>query len=449
MPQNFNTLRQKSRFFLILCDFASVISSLLLSYLILSRFSTSIGLKEGNLFSESELLVAAVALVASALQGGQSVSQLIAGLQLYSSALRTSTQTLMVAALAAYALGIDARPLLVTMLVIFPLTLIVGRWTLRQILRWLNRNQESLPVALLIGAHSDLELNLKRDGSIGFRPISIPNARDVAEVTRTIISSGASAVVLDRQLGNAREFRDLVWQAEDLGCKVMVSSPIGLMAPNDIAVLPTASHDLLVLSSASLRLSSRFVKRTFDLLVAPLLALATAPFLLLGMALIFLSGERSVFYKGARVGAKGQNFEMYKLRTMKTGIEQVGSFEVNKESLTEPKANSDLVTPVGKFLRRWSIDELPQLFQVISGTMSLVGPRPRLPGEHNESLILMRRLKVKPGLTGLWQISGRGDMPLNEAAELDVRYVDSWSMFSDVAIILRTLKTVITGRGAR
>ncbi|NDA48088.1 MAG: sugar transferase [Alphaproteobacteria bacterium] len=236
--------------------------------------------------------------------------------------------------------------------------------------------------------------------------------------------------------------------ASNSGC-ILVSSPIGLMAPNDIAVLPTASHDLLVLSSASLRLSSRFVKRTLDLLVAPLLALVTAPFLVLGIALIFLSGERSVFYKGARVGAKGRNFEMYKLRTMKTGNEQIGSFEVTKESLTEPKANSDLVTPVGKFLRRWSIDELPQLFQVISGTMSLVGPRPRLPGEHNESLILMRRLKVKPGLTGLWQISGRGDMPLNEAAELDVRYVDSWSMFSDVVIILRTLKTVITGRGAR
>ena len=156
-----------------------------------------------------------------------------------------------------------------------------------------------------------------------------------------------------------------------------------------------------------------------------------------------------MFYKGARVGAKGRNFEMYKLRTMKTESGHNGSFVAISESLTEPKANSDLVTPVGKFLRRWSIDELPQLFQVISGTMSLVGPRPRLPGEHNDSLILMRRLKVKPGLTGLWQISGRGDMPLNEAAELDVRYVDSWSMFSDVVIILRTLKTVITGRGAR
>lgn len=449
MPQKFITLRQKSRFFLILCDFASVICSLLLSYLILSALATSIGRTASNLFSESELIVAAIALMASALQGGQSVSQLIAGLQLYSSALRTSTQTLMVAAIVAYALSIEARPLLLTMLVVFPLTLIGGRWTLRQILRWLNRHQENLPVALLVGAHSDLELNLKRDGSIGFRPISIPNAQDIDEVTKTIVSCGASAVVLDRQLGNSREFRDLVWQAEELGCKVMVSSPIGLMAPNDIAVLPTASHDLLVLSSASLRLSSRFVKRTLDLLVAPLLALVTAPFLVLGIALIFLSGERSVFYKGARVGAKGRNFEMYKLRTMKTGNEQIGSFEVTKESLTEPKANSDLVTPVGKFLRRWSIDELPQLFQVISGTMSLVGPRPRLPGEHNESLILMRRLKVKPGLTGLWQISGRGDMPLNEAAELDVRYVDSWSMFSDVVIILRTLKTVITGRGAR
>ncbi len=449
MPQKFITLRQKSRFFLILCDFASVICSLLLSYLILSALSTSIGRTASNLFSESELIVAAIALMASALQGGQSASQLIAGLQLYSSALRTSTQTLMVAAIVAYALSIEARPLLLTMLVVFPLTLIGGRWTLRQILRWLNRHQENLPVALLIGAHSDLELNLKRDGSIGFRPISIPNARDIGEVTKTIVSCGASAVVLDRQLGNSREFRDLVWQAEELGCKVMVSSPIGLMAPNDIAVLPTASHDLLVLSSASLRLSSRFVKRTFDLLAAPLLVLVTAPFLVLGIALIFLSGERSVFYKGARVGANGRNFEMYKLRTMKTESRQIGAFTATSESLTEPKAHSDLVTPVGKFLRRWSIDELPQLFQVISGTMSLVGPRPRLPGEHNDSLILMRRLKVKPGLTGLWQISGRGDMPLNEAAELDVRYVDSWSMFSDVAIILRTLKTVITGRGAR
>ena len=164
MPQNFFTLGQKSRFFLILCDFTSVICSLLLSYLILSAISTSVGLTVGNLFSKSELIIAAISLVASALKAGQSVSQLIAGLQLYSSALRTSTQTLMVAAIVAYAMSIEARPLLLTMLIVFPLTLIGGRWTLRQILRWSNRHQENLPVALLVGAHSDLELNLKRDG---------------------------------------------------------------------------------------------------------------------------------------------------------------------------------------------------------------------------------------------------------------------------------------------
>jgi lipopolysaccharide/colanic/teichoic acid biosynthesis glycosyltransferase len=189
----------------------------------------------------------------------------------------------------------------------------------------------------------------------------------------------------------------------------------------------------------------------FDLLVTPIVVFFAAPVLILGVVLVALLDGFPVWYRATRVGAGGKPFTMYKIRTMRP----ISEFRENHETIGDESAMSSIkaesvrVTRVGRVLRRWSIDELPQLFHVVAGTMSLVGPRPRLLDEHSENALLLRRLKVKPGLTGLWQVSGRGDVPLNEAAELDVRYVDSWSLFGDVVILIRTLKTVVTGRGAR
>ncbi len=449
MPLNDTANRKRVRRMLTVADTATAAVIVMMSSWVLRVASPSIGIPDDHLFDTAIAAVLVVVLGVVALLSSQAVSQVIAGIQLYSSALRVATQALALAAIAGYALDLEARALLAFLVPLLPTGLIAERWMLRQFLRWQNRRTRDLPSALLIGSHAELEVALKSDVSLGYQPLSLLSANNGDEVENAIVATKASAVILDRQLGNASEFRNLVWRAEELGCRVMVSTPVGLMAPNDIAVVPTASHDLMVLSSASLQLSSRVVKRTFDLLVTPVLVLVTSPFLLLGMLLVLLADGAPLFHKGKRVGADGTLFSMYKLRTLPLASTPPDAFNLDAENLSKKKVVPAQATRVGRFLRRWSIDELPQLFQVISGTMSLVGPRPRLPSEHDDSLILLRRLKVKPGLTGIWQVNGRGDLSLNEAAELDVRYVDSWSMFGDLVILLRTLKTVMLGRGAR
>ena len=378
-------------------------------------------------------------------------SGLAAGLDLYSTALTNSFTALLATSLVAFVLSIDARWLVLGLTFVLPVMLIAARWALRQFLRFGNRSVDEPPTALLVGVHPELETTLKRETSLGFRPVSVASITSADELELAIQSFNASAVVLDRYSGTIAELRELVWRADDHCCKVMLASPIGMVSPNDVVVLPTSTHDLTVLATASLRPAARFTKRLFDLFVAPVAILVVSPVLLITLIVVAITDGFPVFYRATRIGVNGRTFQMIKIRTMSIAldVENAANELSPSASMHSIKFESHRTTRVGRTLRRWSLDELPQLFHVVAGTMSLVGPRPRLPHEHSHEPLLLRRLKVKPGITGLWQVSGRGDLPLAQAAELDVRYVDSWSLFGDVVILLRTLKTVITGQGAR
>jgi lipopolysaccharide/colanic/teichoic acid biosynthesis glycosyltransferase len=165
-----------------------------------------------------------------------------------------------------------------------------------------------------------------------------------------------------------------------------------------------------------------------------------------------LSGPGGVFYRQQRVGLNGEHFTMLKFRSMVAGADQqvAGLSDGNDaDGLLFKMRQDPRVTPVGRLLRRLSLDELPQLVNVLTGSMSLVGPRPPLPQEvarYDSSV--SRRLLVKPGLTGLWQISGRSDLPWEEAVRLDLRYVENWSLALDVQILWKTARAVVTASGA-
>ena len=177
-----------------------------------------------------------------------------------------------------------------------------------------------------------------------------------------------------------------------------------------------------------------------------------APLFVVIALAIRLDDRGPVFFKQIRVGRDGQTFKLFKFRTMVVDAEQR---KLQLDALNEGagvmfKMRRDpRVTKVGGGLRRWSLDELPQLFNVLIGDMSLVGPRPALPlevaryGDH-----MRRRLVVKPGLTGLWQVSGRSGLPWEEAFRLDLRYVDNWSIVLDLQILWKTWSAVIHGSGA-
>jgi lipopolysaccharide/colanic/teichoic acid biosynthesis glycosyltransferase len=168
---------------------------------------------------------------------------------------------------------------------------------------------------------------------------------------------------------------------------------------------------------------------------------------------IAVSMGRPVLYTQERVGHNGRRFRMFKFRSMVKGAEGMKPelSHLNETGGPTFKARRDpRVTALGRFLRRFSIDELPQLLNVLEGSMSLVGPRP-LPVEEQQQIrgAQRRRLSMKPGITGLWQVSGRSDVGFEDWMRLDVQYVDEWSLALDVALLLRTVKVVILGRGAR
>jgi len=185
-------------------------------------------------------------------------------------------------------------------------------------------------------------------------------------------------------------------------------------------------------------------KRLADLLLASFGIVLTSPVFLVIAMLIKLSSRGPVIFAQRRAGLGGRPFTMYKLRTMHAGAEP-SERELGVKDPDDPR-----VTPVGRFLRRSSIDELPQLFNVLRGDMSLVGPRPPLPEEvERYDRWQRRRLSMRPGLTGLWQVSGRSELGFDECLRLDLLYIDNWSPWLDLKILVRTVPAVLSGRGAR
>jgi exopolysaccharide biosynthesis polyprenyl glycosylphosphotransferase len=198
--------------------------------------------------------------------------------------------------------------------------------------------------------------------------------------------------------------------------------------------------------------SKQVIKGVFDRLAAGLALIVLAPLFIVIATAIRLDDHGPVFFRQTRVGRDGRKFRIFKFRTMVVDAERR---KLQLQSLNEGagllfKMREDpRITKVGAKLRRWSLDELPQLFNVLIGDMSMVGPRPALPqevaryGDH-----MRRRLVVKPGLTGLWQVSGRSGLSWEEAFRLDLRYVDNWSIMLDLQILWKTWSAVIHGSGA-
>ena len=189
------------------------------------------------------------------------------------------------------------------------------------------------------------------------------------------------------------------------------------------------------------------VKRAIDLFASLLLITLLAPLFLIIMAAIKLTSRGPIIFRQRRIGFRCNQFDMYKFRTMIVDADKMEAG--NGTAFVKPK-NDPRVTPIGRFLRKYSLDELPQLFNVLEGTMSLVGPRPLrevdLEKLHRRSSV--RRFATPPGITGLWQVSGRSNMVGYKGLALDREYVDRWSLGLDFEILLRTIDVVVTGRDA-
>ncbi|WP_082605679.1 sugar transferase [Nocardioides sp. Root190] len=271
-----------------------------------------------------------------------------------------------------------------------------------------------------------------------------------AEVVR---GCGADAAVIAPDPAiPAADFRRLCWALEEVGIRIFVWT--GLHdAPTGRTALDVTDDLAMLHLRAPRRLRPSFaVKRLFDRVAAVTALLLLSP-LLVGLAVaVRLDSPGPAFFRQTRVGRDDSRFSIWKLRTMCFDAEARRSELVaqNEASGLLFKVHQDpRITRLGRWLRRTSLDELPQLINVALGQMSLVGPRPALPSEVDQYPPDVRhRLVVEPGITGLWQVSGRSDLPWNEAIRLDQEYVDNWSFLLDIRILLRTIHTVCLGRGA-
>lgn len=193
-------------------------------------------------------------------------------------------------------------------------------------------------------------------------------------------------------------------------------------------------------------------KRLFDVVVSLVGLVILLPVLLVAALLVRMTSPGPALYRQERVGLHGRHFRVWKFRSMSCGADQLVAELMAEHGGYVPfyKMRQDpRITPFGRFLRRSSIDELPQLINVLKGEMSLIGPRPQVQAEVDQyAPEHHRRLHVKPGITGLWQVSGRSDVPRHEAVLLDLYYVETWSLRSDLRILLKTAKAIATARGA-
>jgi len=234
--------------------------------------------------------------------------------------------------------------------------------------------------------------------------------------------------------------------------EVRVTASLPEVLSTRLSVQPFGGMMTLALKPARLSGTQAAAKRAFDLSVAVIGLTVTLPLQAAIAAAIRLSSPGPVLFRQRRVGQRGRPFTMLKFRTMQAGADgMVGELRASHgvDDLMFKLREDPRVTPVGRWLRRFSLDELPQLLNVLRGDMSLVGPRPPLPEEvtHYEDW-QFDRLEVPPGITGLWQVSGRSDLSFDECVRLDLFYIENWSLAYDLYIIAKTMPVLMSRRGA-
>jgi exopolysaccharide biosynthesis polyprenyl glycosylphosphotransferase len=280
-------------------------------------------------------------------------------------------------------------------------------------------------------------------------PVPVYAGRNVLALVREV---GADTIaVCGSASSEPGELRRLAWQLEGSGIDLVVAPQLTDIAGPRVHIRPIEGLPLLHVEEPTLSGLGWLAKNLMDRVAAGLGLIALAPLFLAVAIAIRISDRGPVFFRQSRVGHEGKVFRVWKFRTMYVDAEDRLASLVDQnetDGMLFKIRNDPRVFPVGRFLRASSIDELPQLINVLRGEMSLVGPRP-LPADDGDFLgDVRRRLLVRPGMTGLWQVSGRSDLSWDEAVRLDLYYVDNWSLTYDLSILWRTIGVVLARKGA-
>ena len=294
--------------------------------------------------------------------------------------------------------------------------------------------------------------------------VSVPGEEGHPEARPLLGYVGSLADLLDRSPVDEVVFagtsprpevlKDAVAACDERGVDVLLSLPSTVPTAGTMQIANVSGYDypLLNLRRTPTSEARLAIKRGMDLAGALTLLFFAWPVMLVTAVAIRMESKGPVLFKQVRSGRSGRKFTMLKFRSMVTDAEQIKEKLAHMNEMDGPvfKIKRDpRITKVGRFIRKTSIDELPQLFNIIAGDMSMVGPRPPLPSEVEQyEPWQRRRLSVKPGLTGLWQVSGRNQVDFDEWMQLDLAYIDNWSLWLDVKILFRTVPAVLLHRGA-
>lgn len=350
------------------------------------------------------------------------------------------------------------------------LSVSLGRWTLQRWMTRRHRRGSMLHRTLVVGTNAEAQRlveALRASDIHGLVPVGylledgldlqsdaldLPVMGGAEDVLRVANSERIDAVIV---ASSAFQHDEIARMIADLRCapvRTHISSGLFEVLTSRVSVHEIAGVPLISVSRIGFTPGRRALKRAFDILGAGAIVLIGLPLWVLVALGIKLSSRGPVLYRQRRVGMDGRLFDMYKFRSMIDGADRMrdGLVEANEADGPIFKMRQDpRITPFGRFIRRFSIDEFPQLINVLRGEMSLVGPRPPLPIETEEyDGYHWRRLEVPPGMTGLWQVSGRSELSFDEMVRLDLFYIENWSVGFDISLLARTIPAVLTARGA-
>jgi len=366
-----------------------------------------------------------------------------------------------------------ARGFVVVALPLATMLTLANRYGQRQ---WLHRRRgagQFMQTAIIVGHRNGvaaLHAQIKREAYHGYRVIGcclppagqgeqaatfdgLPVLGTLDQVVDVVRAHQVDTVaVLPSAELDGSALRRLGWDLEKTTAELLLAPAVTEIAGTRVRIRPVAGLPLLHMERPELRGVRRFTKETFDRAAAAGGLLLLLPVCLFLAGAVAVTSPGGVFYRQERVGRDGQAFSMLKFRSMVAGADRLvpdladGS---DGNGVLFKMKSDPRVTAVGKVLRRYSLDELPQLINVVRGDMSLVGPRPPLPSEvERYGFDMQRRFLVKPGITGLWQVSGRSDLSWDDSVRIDVRYVENWSLAFDFMILWKTFGAVFRGSGA-
>ncbi|NLP84322.1 sugar transferase [Microbacterium sp. CFH 90308] len=372
-------------------------------------------------------------------------------------------------AIIAFLVRIDiARGYLLIALPLGILTLVFERWIWRQWLLAHRTMGEYSARVILVGSLesvSQIAHELQRSWSAGYVVVGacipsgkvaetipgteIPIMGNVESIERALAATDADTVAVTStdDLPPAK-VKQISWALEPGHQHLVLAPSITDIAGPRLHTRPVAGLPLIHVETPKFSRGQRFAKRSFDVVAATLLILLASPVLIAVGLGVKATSPGPLLFRQERVGLRGTPFQMLKFRSMRVGADAELNALLKAQGTSEKplfKVKDDpRITPIGRFLRKYSLDELPQLFNVLSGSMSIVGPRPQVAAEVAlYSDAARRRLLARPGITGLWQVSGRSALGWEDAVKLDLYYVENWSLVGDVAILAKTVRTVL------